>query len=109
MTDERDEFLELAAQCWCDPKVSDRVMDVELAKVFATAQRQLSEKYEAKLKSQEGMMERMAKALKVVMEDYNYGGVSRKERDDHTGIMSDSYIKVKQAIQDYENHRKGGV
>lgn len=26
---------EVAAQCWCDPRVSDRVMDVELATVFA--------------------------------------------------------------------------
>ena len=27
--------LEIAAQCWCDPRVSDRIMDVELATVFA--------------------------------------------------------------------------
>ena len=27
--------LEAAAQCWCDPRVSDRVMDAELATVFA--------------------------------------------------------------------------
>ena len=27
--------MELAAQAWCRPEVSDRVMDVELAKVFA--------------------------------------------------------------------------
>ena len=26
---------ELVAQCWCDPRVSDRDMDVELAEVFA--------------------------------------------------------------------------
>ena len=27
--------IAVAAQCWCDPRVSDREMDVELAKVFA--------------------------------------------------------------------------
>ena len=27
--------LEIAAQCWCDPRVSDREMDSELATVFA--------------------------------------------------------------------------
>lgn len=31
------EDLQKAAQCWCDPRVSDRVMDIELAKVFASA------------------------------------------------------------------------
>jgi hypothetical protein len=25
----------IAAQCWCDPRVSDREMDSELAEVFA--------------------------------------------------------------------------
>ena len=25
----------LAAQCWCDPRTSDREMDAELAEVFA--------------------------------------------------------------------------
>ena len=33
----------LAAQCWCDPRVSDREMDVELADVFAEMLQKLSE------------------------------------------------------------------
>ena len=32
---ERHIALGLAAQCWCDPRTSDREMDVELAEVFA--------------------------------------------------------------------------
>ena len=27
--------IEVAAQCWCDPRTSNRSMDVELATVFA--------------------------------------------------------------------------
>lgn len=37
------EYIELAAQCWCDSKVSDRVMDVELATVFAKKLKQVAE------------------------------------------------------------------
>lgn len=44
MTDPK--ALEIAAQCWCDPRVSDRVMDPELATVFA----EKLEAVEAKLK-----------------------------------------------------------
>ena len=33
----------LAAQCWCDPRTSDREMDVELAEVFAETLQKLSE------------------------------------------------------------------
>ena len=29
------EAIEIAAQCWCDPRVGDREMDTELAIVFA--------------------------------------------------------------------------
>ncbi len=29
--------MERAAQCWCDPRTSDRVMDPELAKVVSAA------------------------------------------------------------------------
>lgn len=31
-----EESLQTAAQCWCDPTTSDRVMDEKLAVVFAT-------------------------------------------------------------------------
>lgn len=37
MTDMSKRAVEVAAQCWCDPKVSNREMDVELAKVFSIA------------------------------------------------------------------------
>ncbi len=33
----------LAAQCWCDPRTSDREMDVDLAEVFAETLQKLSE------------------------------------------------------------------
>lgn len=33
----RDEALQIAAQAWCDPTTSDRVMDTALAHVFADA------------------------------------------------------------------------
>jgi len=33
----------LAAQCWCDPRTSDRVMDPDLAEVFAEMLQKLSE------------------------------------------------------------------
>ena len=33
----------LAAQCWCDPRVSDREMDADLAEVFAETLQKLSE------------------------------------------------------------------
>lgn len=33
----------LAAQCWCDPRTSDRVMDPDLAEVFAEKLQKLSE------------------------------------------------------------------
>jgi len=32
----------LAAQCWCDPRTSNREMDVELAEVFAETIQKLS-------------------------------------------------------------------
>ncbi len=35
-----DWALEMAARCWCDPAVEDRVMDAEMCKVFALALRQ---------------------------------------------------------------------
>ena len=31
----REKSLEIAAQCWCDYRVHDRVMDTKLAEVFA--------------------------------------------------------------------------
>lgn len=30
-----EKAIQVAAQCWCDPRTSDRVMDSELATVFA--------------------------------------------------------------------------
>lgn len=30
-----EKAIEIAAQCWCDPRTEDRTMDVELAMVFA--------------------------------------------------------------------------
>jgi hypothetical protein len=36
MSEFMNEARELASQCWGDPTTSDRVMDVELAEVFAT-------------------------------------------------------------------------
>ena len=33
----------LAAQCWCDPRISDRVMDEQLAEVFAEMLQKMSE------------------------------------------------------------------
>ena len=35
MSEFMNEARELASQCWCDPTTSDRMMDVELAEVFA--------------------------------------------------------------------------
>lgn len=37
--------IDIAAQCWCDPRVSDRIMDVVLGTVFA----EQIEKYRAAL------------------------------------------------------------
>lgn len=59
MTDPK--ALEIAAQCWCDPRVSDRVMDPELATVFA-------EKLEATLSSLAAMTERAEAAESVCRE-----------------------------------------
>lgn len=35
MTPPRLTVLEIVAQCWCDPRISGRTLDVDLAKVFA--------------------------------------------------------------------------
>ena len=40
---EMDVARGLAAQCWCDPRTSDRVMDPDLAEVFAEILQKLSE------------------------------------------------------------------
>ena len=40
---EIDVAMGLAAQCWCDPRIEDRVMDPELAQVFAESLQKLSE------------------------------------------------------------------
>ena len=31
----REEALQLAAQCWCDPRTENNTLDLELATVFA--------------------------------------------------------------------------
>ena len=40
---EMDVARGLAAQCWCDPRTSNREMDATLAEVFAESLQKLSE------------------------------------------------------------------
>jgi len=43
-------------------------------------------------------LERSQKALKLVMDDWNYSGISHRDRDDHEDLVTESYKKVRLAI-----------
>jgi len=57
--------VEIAAQCWCDPRTSDRVMDVALAQVFAEKLEALREQL---AEAQSSASIRVNKALAIVNE-----------------------------------------
>lgn len=46
-----EQSIEIAAQCWCDDRVSDRIMDTELATVFAEKLDELRKEYDEVLQA----------------------------------------------------------
>jgi hypothetical protein len=59
--------LGIAAQCWCDPRVSNREMDVVLAGVFA-------EKLDEVQRVSERMAEALEAALGIIVADWEHEG-----------------------------------
>lgn len=91
MTSPKDEFLEIAAQCWCDPKVSNRVMDVELGIVFAQALRNLASQKDEEIKK----LKEENKVLRTLDDKtlYHYIQEARKsQRDQEAKLQSQSEL-----------------